>query len=416
MLVHWAIEMAAIGYGRTREQLCLTVKAMLDKDGRTNPFRQNMPGKDWWYAFLKRHPEISQRTPEVLQKLRAYCCTPAAIEKWFSDFESFVVLNDIKNQSRRIWNADESGFPLCPKTSRVIAMRSQKHVYSVSSDSKCQITTLVAANASGNVIPPMHIYPGKRAPRSNLLKGCVDGAYYGRSDKLGWMTTKLFYGWLANHFAKQIPPECPVLLLVDGHSTYIDVEVSKLCSQNGILLYCLPPHSSRVLQPLDVGFFGSLKRSWQKAVSEYQLKNIGAAVTKDTFASVFKDAWTSIVKMQTIIHSFEKAGICPLNKEKVFNGDRLGPSKLYKDSISPTSDISSAPTTTSKSDLSPEQPLLQRARPTTHTPQSLQAMEALMEPETVKKYERRFEEGYDVEDKDELYKVWLQFKNLHVYL
>ena len=66
MLVHWAIEMAAIGYGRTREELCLTVKAMLDKDGRANPFRQNMPGKDWWYAFLKRHPEISQRTPEVL--------------------------------------------------------------------------------------------------------------------------------------------------------------------------------------------------------------------------------------------------------------------------------------------------------------------------------------------------------------
>ena len=107
--------------------------------------------------------------------------------RWFSDFESFVVLNDIKNWSGRMWNADESGFPLCPKTSRVIAMRNQKHVYSVSSDSKCQITTLVAVNALGIVIPLMYIYPGKRAPRSNLLKGCVDGAYYGRSDK-GWMT------------------------------------------------------------------------------------------------------------------------------------------------------------------------------------------------------------------------------------
>ena len=75
MLVHWAIEMTAIGYGRTREQLCLTVKAMLDKDGCANPFRQNMPGKDWWYAFLKCHTEISQRTPEVLQKSHAYMFT-----------------------------------------------------------------------------------------------------------------------------------------------------------------------------------------------------------------------------------------------------------------------------------------------------------------------------------------------------
>ena len=59
-------------------------------------------------------------------------------------------------------------------------------------------------------IPPMHIYPGKRASLSNILEGCVDGAYYGRSNK-GWMTTELFYGVLANHFAKQIPPERPVL-------------------------------------------------------------------------------------------------------------------------------------------------------------------------------------------------------------
>ena len=39
-----------------------------------------------------------------------------------------------------------------------------------------------------------------------------------------------------------------------------------------------------------------------------------------------------------------------------------------------------------------------------------------MEPETVKKYERRFEEGYDVEDKDELYKVWLQFQHLSLII
>ena len=36
--------------------------------------------------------------------------------------------------------------------------------------------------------------------------------------------------------------------------------------------------------------------------------------------------------------------------------------------------------------------------------------------QTVKKYERRFEKGYDVEDKDKQYKVWLQFKNLSLIL
>lgn len=45
MLVDWTLHMADIGYGRTREQLCLTVKQILDKDKRETPFRDNYPGE-----------------------------------------------------------------------------------------------------------------------------------------------------------------------------------------------------------------------------------------------------------------------------------------------------------------------------------------------------------------------------------
>ena len=81
-------------------------------------------------------------------------------------------------------------------------------------------------------------------------------------------------GWSHNSFmgGSQItlfPPECPVLLIVDGHTTHIDVEISKFCKENGILLYCLLPHSSHITQPLDVGFFGALKTSWGKAIDKY---------------------------------------------------------------------------------------------------------------------------------------------------
>ncbi|VDI22166.1 Hypothetical predicted protein [Mytilus galloprovincialis] len=66
MLVHWVIDMAKIGYGQTRQQLLYTVKTILDHDGRKTPFKDNLPGKDWLYAFMKRHPEISTRTPQKL--------------------------------------------------------------------------------------------------------------------------------------------------------------------------------------------------------------------------------------------------------------------------------------------------------------------------------------------------------------
>ena len=51
-LVQRILLMADIGYGCAREQVCLIVKKMLDKDGRANPFTDDYPGKDWWYAFF----------------------------------------------------------------------------------------------------------------------------------------------------------------------------------------------------------------------------------------------------------------------------------------------------------------------------------------------------------------------------
>ena len=65
-------------------------------------------------------------------------------------------------------------------------------VYQARNNSKEQITTLCAISAAGNVIPPMHIISGQMF-HYNPLKGCVSGAYFGKSEK-GWMTTELFYG------------------------------------------------------------------------------------------------------------------------------------------------------------------------------------------------------------------------------
>ena len=269
-------------------------------------------------------------------------------------------------------------------------MKNQRHVYGVTSDTKTQITTLVAANAAGNVIPPMHVFPGIRF-RYNPLEGCVEGAYFGRSDS-GWMVTELFYGWLANHFIKHITSERPVLLLVDGHTTHIDIETSKFCMHHGILLYCLPPHSSHVTQPLDVGLFGALKCNWRKAVNNFQVTHLGLSVTNKTFAQVFKAAWTNTVKMSTIVNSFAKAGIYPVNRNAIGNGT-LGPAKLYESSSS-ESEMSSG-------------------KSSSDTSLPLKAMEAVMDPATVKKYNQRYTEGYDV-SADELYLVWKQLKELHI--
>jgi len=47
-----------------------------------------------------------------------------------------------------------------------------------------------------------------------------------------------------------------------------------------------------------VGFYGPFKKSWKKAVAEFNIQNLGKSVTKETFAAVFRRAYDdhSVVK------------------------------------------------------------------------------------------------------------------------
>ena len=207
---------------------------------------------------------------------------------------NFCLPHGLHDDPSHIWNCDESGFSLCPKTSKVCAPIGTKTVYAACTANKQQITTLVAISADGRAIPPMHVFPGERFGYFPL-EGAVKGAYFGRSHN-GWINSEIFYGWVSNFFSKQIGTERPVVLLLDGHKSHINLELSKFCKQDGILLYCLPPHSSHITQPLDVGFFSPLKGNWKKAVDAYRCANVGSPVTKQVFSRVFKEAWIDTVK------------------------------------------------------------------------------------------------------------------------
>ena len=170
---------------------------------------------------------------------------------------------------------------------------------------------------------------------------------------------------------------------------HIDIEVSKFCSENQILLYCLPAHSSHLLQPLDVDFFRSLKSTWGKECNSYRAKSFGSNVTKEVFSEVFRDAWLSTVRISLFVNAFRESGICPLNP-RVIDESKLAPSMPYSSSeaVAPLPKFCTAG-------------------------KKVTELENMMKPETVKLYEERFVEGYDVEN-DELYSIWSRMKKLTI--
>ena len=107
--------------------------------------------------------------------------------------------------------------------------------------------------------------------------------HYGMSDK-GWTD---FSYWMSNQFIPHIPPARPVLLLLDGHSSHYEPDTIHLAAKEGIVIICIPPHTTHVSQPLDISFFQPLKAYWSEACHKYMQENPGRVVTKYQFSELF---------------------------------------------------------------------------------------------------------------------------------
>jgi hypothetical protein len=78
------------------------------------------------------------------------------------------------------------------------------------------------------------------------------------------MSNKLGLAWLKhfNTHTKARSVGAHQLLIVDGHESHNSHEFYKYCEEEKIIVLCMPPHSSHLLQPLDVGCFSPLKRAY----------------------------------------------------------------------------------------------------------------------------------------------------------
>ena len=95
------------------------------------------------------------------------------------------------------------------------------------------------------------------------------------------------------------------------------------------------------------------------------------------------------MRISLFVNAFRESGICPLNP-CVIDESKLAPSMPYSslEAVAPLPKLSIAGNKVTE-------------------------LENMIKPETVKLYEERFEEGYDVEN-DELYSIWSRMKKLTI--
>ena len=392
-LVTFLKQAASIGYGKTKKEVLAMVQKTVEKKGVDT---EKFNGEGWWSRFMSRNPKLSLRTADPLSKARADAVTQDKIDKYFKLLESTLEEHDLADKPHRIYNVDESGMPLEHKQPKRVAERGTKKVYGRSSGNKAQITIVACASATGVALPPMVIFQGARL-NYELTIGEVPGTLYGLSEK-GWIDQTLFFRWFNDVFTKHISPARPVLLMLDGHSTHYTPEVVHAAAKQGVVMLCLPPHTTHCIQPLDVSFFKSLKAHWSTACHGYMVNNPGRVVTKFQFSTLFKEAWFKAIKPETFISGFRKTGVYPLNPLAI---SVPASEFLFLDTSSSSNDLStiSLPSLDDMSEISDDPPI---SNPdcATHVYTS----------EQIRLFKTRYENGFDV-FMDTEYLNWLRLNH-----
>lgn len=142
------------------------------------------------------------------------------------------------------------------------------------------------------------------------------------------MDRELFVSFLhhVSDYVKEKSIPLPVLLFVDGHATHMSRAAAQFCSENGIILYCLLPNVTHILQPCDVGFFAPMKAAWKRCVKSWQFEYLSQSLTKKDFSGVFKLTWNVVATIEKAINGFRKSGFFPLDPKGI-DISQLEPSK-----------------------------------------------------------------------------------------
>lgn len=269
-------------------------------------------GTDWWLAFRDRQ-RLAVRTPEATSFARSSAFNRPVVNQFYDNLAAVMDAN--RFQPEDIFNCDETGCTTVQRPKQVVTELGRKQVGSITSAERGELVTVVyTVSASGNVIPPLFIFPRVNY-KDHFIRGAPPGSV-GRATRSGWINEDIFLEYLL-HIIKntRCSPDHKILLIMDNHESHISLKVIDTAKANGIVLLTIPPHTSHRLQPLDRSVYGPFKAAYNRAMDGWLRSNPGKTVTIYDIPSVVNEAHMSAVIPRNIVSGFQSTGIYPFNRE-----------------------------------------------------------------------------------------------------
>jgi DDE superfamily endonuclease/Tc5 transposase DNA-binding domain len=270
-------------------------------------------GKEWSQRFLRRHPQLKTIIVRSIEAARLKETTREIVGNFFEIFKRTVEEEGILDEN--IHNMDESGNALGTiQAARAIIDSNVPMTYYAEPGRQEWVTTVECISADGDSIPPLIIFTGEN----------TNGQWVPRNAPIGWHVTCNTKGWTSNDHGLKWLRECfepstrekahgrKRILLCDGHDSHITAGFILHCIRNDIILMILPPHSSHLLQPLDVGYFGPLKTALSTQLDRLIRTGI-SRVQKAEWLEAYIKARAIALTRRNILSSWRGAGLVPFS-------------------------------------------------------------------------------------------------------
>ena len=277
-------------------------------------------GVNWPAGFVKRTPELAVKFNRKYDYKRALCEDPQLIGDWFGLVTNTKAKYGITDEDT--YNFDETGFMMGVISTGAVVTGSERRgrPKNVQPGDRQWTTVIQGVNATGWAIPPFIIFPGMHHLSAWYEEEAIPLSWVITISENGWTTNKLGLQWLKHfdaHTKSRTTGEYR-LLIIDGHESHDSVDFQQYCKDNKIIILCMPPHSSHLLQPLDVGCFSPLKKAYGRQVEGLMRSHINH-ITKLEFLPCFKGAFFASITKSNIQGGFRGAGLVLFNPEAVLS-------------------------------------------------------------------------------------------------
>lgn len=310
LLVEFCLYVSKHGFPLTKQQVVSFASSIYKRQHRR--VAVSKLGQTWWLNFRRRQEKhiIIQPADSVVHG-RTACARKEAVDHFFCLLNTVMDTHGLRDRPHQIHSCSEAGFQLGRK--KATLPKSTSLGYKPASNSREHTSVLACFNAAGEDIPPFIIY-SKAYPGGVCYKtqGPLN-ALYGWSDS-GCINSELFKKWFLKHFLVHAPKERPLLLVFDGHRSPVNLEVVESARKEGVVLLCLPPHCSHLLQPLDASLFVVLRQRFAALVGDGCAADAHFMVSKKEFSGVFRETY-QIAKeeegVRIVKEGFRKCGVYP---------------------------------------------------------------------------------------------------------